>query len=181
MSEDDLSNVVMRERSIFPPSTISPEARRLLSFSAAASRPPWPAPERVEEWQALIETNAAFWASEFAREIDSSVSIDTVDIGGVECHSCLPARPVFPEESVYLFVHGGAFVNGGGPFAKLSAARIATALGMRTISIDYRMPPQHPFPAGLDDCFAVYEALLAEWATNIFLAGSSAGEISLPH
>ena len=56
--------------------------------------------------------------------------------------------------------HGGAFVVGGGTFAKAQGARYADATGVRIVSVDYRMPPDHPFPAAPEDCVAVYKALI---------------------
>jgi acetyl esterase/lipase len=77
---------------------------------------------------------------------------------------------------VYLFMHGGAFVVGGGTFAKAQGARYAAAIGVRTVSVDYRMPPDHPFPAAPEDCVAVYKALIETTdPKRVVIGGSSAG------
>jgi acetyl esterase/lipase len=65
---------------------------------------------------------------------------------------------------------------GGGTYAEALGARAAGATGARTVSVDYRMPPDHPFPAAPEDCVAVYEALLESVDPGrIVIGGSSAG------
>jgi acetyl esterase/lipase len=77
---------------------------------------------------------------------------------------------------VYLFIHGGAFVFGSGLFPKAQAAVNADAIGCTVVSVDYRMPPDHPFPAAPEDCVAVYKALLDRFRPEeIVIGGSSAG------
>src|SRR5262249_34685177 len=77
---------------------------------------------------------------------------------------------------LYLYMHGGAFVFGAGPFAMATGARACDALDLTTVSVDYRMPPSHPFPAALEDCLAVYQDLLErDPEQRIVVGGSSAG------
>jgi acetyl esterase/lipase len=88
----------------------------------------------------------------------------------------MPRDHTLEQGLVYLFIHGGAFVVGEGAFAKAQGARYAEGIGLRTVSVDYRMPPDHPFPAAPEDCVAVYEALLETTdARRIVIGGSSAG------
>ena len=75
-----------------------------------------------------------------------------------------------------MFMHGGAFFSGGGSYAKVLGARDAAALGIRVVSVDYRLAPEHRFPAALEDCIAVYGALLESIApSRLVIGGSSAG------
>jgi acetyl esterase/lipase len=137
----------------------------------------WPPAEDKAAWRERTT------ASDPAREkmvqamlAGTRASVATTRIGGVLCYDCRPVDAAFEELPVYLFVHGGAFVMGGGDFAKAQAVRAADRLGLRTVSVDYRMPPEHPFPAAPEDCLAVYSALLeATDPSRIVLAGSSAG------
>lgn len=80
-------------------------------------------------------------------------------------------------ERVVLFLHGGGFVSGSaGSYAKL-AARVADALNARAFVPDYRLAPEHPFPAACEDALTSYQALLARGydPDQIVLAGDSAG------
>ena len=75
-----------------------------------------------------------------------------------------------------VHVHGGAFVFGGGEAALPEALWVAGGCGARVLSIDYRRPPAHPFPAAVDDVVAVWRRVTqrqAAAATALF--GTSAG------
>ena len=79
-----------------------------------------------------------------------------------------------PDRAV-LYLHGGAFVLGGlGSHAKL-AGQIAHAGGATAYFCDYRLAPEHPYPAALDDALAACRWLLDQGMKNIALAGDSAG------
>jgi acetyl esterase/lipase len=77
---------------------------------------------------------------------------------------------------VIYYIHGGGFYSGGGMAAAYMAMPMADAARTRTFSVDYRMPPSNPFPAGLNDVVEGYRALLAQYRPeNIAIAGGSAG------
>ncbi len=105
------------------------------------------------------------------------VSVENDEIGGVNVCHVTPAE-VDPRHENHLFsyVHGGAYILNGGEAGLLEAIVIALRAKMRVLSIDYRMPPQHPFPAGLDDVVTVYQHLLGNQpAKSMALGGPSAG------
>ncbi|MEB2620579.1 alpha/beta hydrolase fold domain-containing protein, partial [Kocuria rosea] len=80
------------------------------------------------------------------------------------------------EDALYIDLHGGALVFGGGEACRHGARTLADQLGLRIWSIDYRLPPEHPFPAGLDDGLAAYRAALRLYpAERIVVGGRSAG------
>ena len=78
---------------------------------------------------------------------------------------------------VILYLHGGAYLAGSIRTHRHLAAYLAGAAGVRAVLPDYRLAPEHPFPAALDDALCVYRHLLDSGyeARNIALAGDSAG------
>jgi epsilon-lactone hydrolase len=75
-----------------------------------------------------------------------------------------------------LFLHGGGYVMGGPQTHRGLTSRLAKGSGASVVTIDYRLAPEHPFPAALDDAEAAYRALLARQpASSIVVAGDSAG------
>jgi monoterpene epsilon-lactone hydrolase len=164
-------------RDIFPPSTISPAAQKALSDGAAGPGLSWPAADDADGWRRNAAESDANWEKMAAPLLATiRATIDTTHIAGVLCYDCAPNDGVAADSPVYLFVHGGAFVVGGGAFAKLLGARASVRLGARTVSVDYRMPPDHPFPAAPEDVVAVYRALLETVdPRRIVIGGSSAG------
>lgn len=78
---------------------------------------------------------------------------------------------------VLLYLHGGGWVFGLSPLHYTFLADLSRRLGWRVLAVDYRLAPEHPFPAGLDDCLAAYRWLRAEGqpAGQIAVAGDSAG------
>jgi monoterpene epsilon-lactone hydrolase len=95
----------------------------------------------------------------------------TVELGGVDCLRITPselhaARPI-------IYVHGGGYSLGSPESSRPLAARIARRLGAELILPRYRLAPEHPCPAALDDVLAVWRAL--EPSQRWILAGDSAG------
>jgi acetyl esterase/lipase len=76
----------------------------------------------------------------------------------------------------YFDIHGGGFTTGGGEMCQVLARLRAGDLGVEIYSVDYRLAPEHPFPAGLDDTLAAYREVLRHVAPeDLVVAGSSAG------
>jgi monoterpene epsilon-lactone hydrolase len=92
-----------------------------------------------------------------------------------------PARWLAVPESrvdrILLYLHGGGYVLGSLDTHAVLMARLARACRCRVLGLDYRLAPEHPFPAALEDAVAAYRALLelGESAARIVLAGDSAG------
>ena len=179
MAEQDaaLTPVHLTARDIPPPTTISPAAQAFLSDGAAMPAMSWPAPQDKAAWRERLTAADLMW-DDLAPPILAKVAarIETRRIADVLCHDCQPHDGVAADGPVYLFVHGGAFVIGGGAFAEVLGARYAAAFGIRVVSVDYRMPPDHPFPAAPEECVAVYRALIETIApSRIVIGGGSAG------
>jgi len=77
------------------------------------------------------------------------------------------------EGPVILYLHGGAYVFGSSDTHRAMLARLSALTGMRACLPDYRLAPEHPFPAQIEDALAVYRALRAD--QEIVIGGDSAG------
>ncbi|UPK29189.1 alpha/beta hydrolase [Bradyrhizobium sp. 195] len=98
-----------------------------------------------------------------------------VSVGGVEGEWFAPAAA--PQEKAILYLHGGGFRVGSIASHRDLIARIASSCGCRLLAINYRLAPEHRFPAALDDTLAAYRYLLDQdlRPPDIALAGDSAG------
>ncbi len=85
--------------------------------------------------------------------------------------------PVAAEDRVMLYFHGGGFVLGSVYDYRPFTVVLGKATKMRVLSVDYRLAPEHPFPAALQDCTKAYQWLLRQGfkPSNIIIAGDSAG------
>jgi len=97
----------------------------------------------------------------------------SVDAGGVAAKRV--AMPVSMAGRHILFLHGGGYVSGSPMLYRHFTWRIAQAMRAVVLVIDYRLAPEHPFPAALDDAVAAYRWLRAEGAGRIVVMGDSAG------
>lgn len=97
-----------------------------------------------------------------------------IELEGVPC---VRLEPPGAGDAVLLYLHGGGYSGGSAKSHSELAARIARASGAVAILPDYRLAPEHSFPAALDDAAASYRALLAEVGDSerIIVAGDSAG------
>jgi acetyl esterase/lipase len=100
---------------------------------------------------------------------------EVVSAGSVRCEWFIPQNS--PKAPVLLYLHGGGFVYGLTSLHRDMVVCLARKLGLRTLMVDYRLAPDHPFPAALDDCVTAYRWLLAQGiaAQDIVVAGDSAG------
>ena len=171
----DSVGVTLGQRTIPWPLSISAQARDALR--AAAERPliPFPDPADTDAWRVLIEqVNRAMMA--YSRPEDPKIPVATEILSGVTVHRARPIGAPSDDRRLYIEIHGGGLVFGAGDFCRAGAVREASLHGVEAVAIDYRMPPDHPYPAALDDCLAVYAAEVADrGADNIIVGGGSAG------
>jgi acetyl esterase/lipase len=103
------------------------------------------------------------------------VTLDTADAGG------RPAEWITPtavhSDGVILYLHGGAYIMGSIISHRSLAAAIAVESGAQLLNLDYRLAPEHPFPAAVEDARAAYLWLLGQGyrSQQVVVAGDSAG------
>ncbi len=173
---DPAGTVRVPERVVAPPASISPAAQQALGVRQPP--PDFPAPDDIDAWRQLVaDLDAAVVGSLDALTSSVRASIEDTRIAGVPCFVADPgAVRERGEGKVCLDLHGGGLYQGGGALARALTGLYADVRRIRTIGVDYRMPPDHPYPAALDDCVAVYRALLDDTAAeDIVVSGASAG------
>jgi monoterpene epsilon-lactone hydrolase len=124
----------------------------------------------------LEERRAAFVPGGRLHPLPDDVAVSEVTAGGVPAHWL--AAPGAEAGRVLLFLHGGGFELGSLRSDGELAARLGRASGMRVLFPEYRLAPEHPFPAAIDDVLAAWRWLRAGEglsARSIAVAGDSAG------
>ncbi|MFN6980885.1 MAG: alpha/beta hydrolase [Brevundimonas sp.] len=128
-----------------------------------------------EELSETPEELRARYNRELARNRPpSGVSVSDVDMGGIGGALVTPDAP--HDGRAMLYIHGGGYFSGGSAGYLGIAGHFAKRLGARVYIPDYRLAPEHPFPAPLDDVVQAYAWLVARAGSGkIVLAGDSAG------
>ncbi len=151
------------------PGYISPEAQKDL-----ARRVPDAAhSESLQERRARMVENSAQSAAEWNKMC--ATHNGESEIAGVKVHTILPAV-VSPADAdkVLINLHGGGFTVDSGSLAE--SIPVAYYSGIKVVSVLYRLAPEHPFPAAVDDAVAVYRELLKTYKpARIGIFGTSAG------
>ncbi|WP_069704727.1 alpha/beta hydrolase [Burkholderia seminalis] len=179
---DKPDGVVLPSRVVPFPTSISDEARAALQRLVGDDGVPlnalhvMPAPDDVDAWmrvKAAADAHYTAAVGQLAGHLRSSV--ETIRAGDADLHVATPEAAA-SDECAYIDLHGGALIVGGGAACRAGAQMHADRLGVRCYGVDYRMPPEHPYPAALDDCIAAYAFVLARHAPeNIVIGGRSAG------
>lgn len=137
-----------------------------------------PPPKTPQEWGELNKRFEKEWIAplgDLRKQLN--VTVAPANIGGVKAYLVTP-RDLRPENAnrMLLHLHGGGYIAGGGEAATSEAIMMAGIGGYRVISVDYRMPPEFPFPAALDDSLLVWRSLAQTInPKNMAVFGSSAG------
>lgn len=151
------------------PQDLSSEAQKFISRQLPDAAPPEDLATRRRRTDEWLAHSRAEWTKLCPNTID-----DTTMAG-------VPVRVVTPDDvpaanrdKVLLNLHGGGFNSDSGSYAE--TIPIASYAGIKVVAVLYRLAPEHPFPAGLDDAVAVYRELLKTYRPDhIAVYGTSAG------
>ena len=151
------------------PAGLSQEAQDFLLMPPALDfsvGPMWAHRETVDgQFAQLAELQRAVWP----------VDVEETEVNDVRVHVVTPSGgELRSKEHILLNIHGGGFVMGAGSL--IEAIPIASLMGLAVVVPDYRLAPEHPFPAALDDAVKVYARLREDYSPEKIIAyGSSAG------
>lgn len=153
------------------PTTVSPQAQKFLARRIPDVTHPFNVAEwrrETDEWQAGV---AKIWQKLYPVHLDKSA------IAGVPVRIITPLSiPERNRDRVLLNVHGGGFITDSGSLAE--TIPIANMAQTKVVAVLYRLAPEHPFPAAVDDAVAVYKELLKTYKPgNIAIYGTSAGAV----
>jgi monoterpene epsilon-lactone hydrolase len=158
------------------PDTVSPQMQKLIG---APLTPTWNViPKSSEEWK--VQVNAGYEATmkglPALREA-LGVKVEPVTLDGVKAYMVTPSSiPPQNRNRLLVHVHGGCFVSFPGESGTAEAIYMAGFGRFKVISVDYRMPPDHPYPAALDDAMTAWKAATKMASPkNMAIFGSSAG------
>jgi epsilon-lactone hydrolase len=179
MASNDREKTAGREvaRFIPVPTSVSEQAQQFLGMDLFGGSGQT-APQDADGWRTMVkETDELLVAVMSAQVEHLTSSVESRSVGGV------PVFVITPEGvdggdtgPIYLDIHGGSLIMGGGKACEVMARRQAAQVQMQTWSVDYRMPPDHPYPAALDDVLAVYRGLIdVREPGQIVVGGGSAG------
>ncbi|URL60219.1 alpha/beta hydrolase fold domain-containing protein [Luteibacter flocculans] len=171
----------LEPRQIPLPASISPAARawmgKQITSEGVARHALMSLPEVTDHsgWKRLQAMSAALYAEMLAGKHGAAgAPLQTIREGATTMHVALPSHP--KSDAVYLDVHGGALVFGEGEPCRVGAQQQAELHRLVCYAVDYRVPPDHPYPAALEDCLTAYRFLLARYpAEAIVVGGRSAG------
>lgn len=128
-----------------------------------------PKPNDVAEMRQNIDARG------LANPIAADVAVETLDIGGIKAE--WTHTPNADPQRAILYVHGGGYVIGSLDSHRHAYAEMGRAAEVKVLALDYRLAPEHPFPAPIEDTLAGYRHLLALGFKpgRIAIAGDSAG------
>src|SRR6266446_6961422 len=148
-------------------SSVSTEQRE--NLDAILRQSAFPAGSDVNEQRRLLRALLS------AQPLPADVIVTAAALGGVPTAE-ITVNGIEPRH-VVLYFHAGVYVMGDASLAADLASQVGRRTRARVISVDYRLAPEHPYPAAVDDALAAYEGLIDEGIapSNIVFAGESAG------
>ena len=147
----------------------SPELQKIVDLLRSRPMPSGDQEPSLQDLRTGFETLAAIFRPE------PDVRSETVDAGGVSADWI--ETPGADASRALLYLHGGGYVVGSVDTHRDLVARIARAAGVRALSVEYRLAPENPHPAAVEDSTAAYRWLLGQGLdpARVVLAGDSAG------
>ncbi|HKD67181.1 MAG TPA: alpha/beta hydrolase [Candidatus Binataceae bacterium] len=175
---DGNGNLNLGPRVIPPPKSISAQAQKFLATPNPMPVSEDPPAHEKEAWRKRISRfNAALEPMADQMLKAAPATVETKTIGGVTVYAGTPnSMPERNRGRARIDLHGGGMVLLAGKFAMAGAAMGAARTGCVVYSVDYRVPPDHPYPAAVNDTVAVYRELLKSYQPgHLVISGSSGG------
>lgn len=149
---------------------MSPQAQDIRTFMEKTA-----ASSIVQANLPIATRRAQFEAQRALIPLPPDVQVEAIMAGSVAAEWV--QTPACDEHRVMLYVHGGGFVWGSCASSRVVAATFARVAQARVLVLDYRLAPDHPFPAAPQDCLAAYHWLLDSGVSpeHLVLVGDSAG------
>ena len=159
------------------PRSVSPEAQAFLGMGRFAEHMAMPPADDHDAWRAFVAVGEeAMGAVVAARAARFDATVEEREVAGVRVYVITPKGVRDDDPRRYLDIHGGGLTGGAGPLCRAMGIIAAERMQATTWAVDYRMPPDHPFPVPLDDCVAAYRGMLAEHRPDhVVIGGESAG------
>ena len=104
------------------------------------------------------------------------VNIAHFKVGDIDCEAIRSCENFNPHYAI-MYAHGGGYMSGGADYARILGTKLAIATGFTTVTFSYRLSPEHPYPAAIEDGMDVWNYLTRGVVspTHLYLAGDSAG------
>jgi len=158
------------------PDTVSPQIQKLIAAPLSGTYNQ--IPDTNEGWKQQIGgVEAATVKGLPALRGALKVKVEPITVGGIKAYLVQPEKlPAKNKNRLLVHVHGGCFASFSGESATVEAIYMAGIGGFKVISVDYRVPPDNPCPAALDDAVAAWKgAMKMAKPKNMAIFGSSAG------
>ncbi len=134
----------------------------------------WDFSTSIDAYRQVCESGAA------KMRIPQEITVEPVSIAGIKAEWIKPGEQT--SDGVVLFFHGGGYVSGSCSDHRGHVAKVVQGSGVKALLFEYRLAPEHPFPAGLDDALAVYRGLLEVGTLPeqmVFIGDSAGGGLCL--
>lgn len=133
---------------------------------------------RVDDAQTLVRFRArSERLADLLMRVPREVRLEASKVGGVSGDWLTPRNA--SESPVIVFLHGGGIIFGWSNPNRRILAHLAKFSGLRAFGVDYRLAPEHVYPAAHDDCFNVYKALAGQGKQVALVGESSGGALAL--
>jgi acetyl esterase/lipase len=142
----------------------------LLRFRLRSEIIDWNDPAQIVSFRERCESGAVRFG-----KVPAALTVEPADVGGIPAEWIVP--PHGKRDKMIFFLHGGGYVSGSRSDHRMHVAKLVLGSQTAALLFEYRLAPEHPYPAALDDSVAAYRRLLARGILpeNVVFAGDSAG------
>lgn len=132
-------------------------------------------PELVDETFSVEKFRENIDKASAKIKLPANITSQKISIEKMSAEWIIPQNTI--KNKVLLYIHGGGFISGSCFTHRMHVAKFANECHIKSLVFDYRLAPEYPFPAALDDCIMAYKWLLNQGieANNIVVGGESAG------